>query len=234
MTAPPKKEAAPCGTASSGERAKSNTESAETQSPDTLPPEGRLLRNSMLCQSLDKSLRQGEMGIGSTCDFIKAVIREKSWEKRTIRTGELITLSSLRELITKPPLEGYGEKIEDVERMIANDPEALADFREAVKEQGKRNDLCSNATEVKSNRGKAYTLSRLKRETPDLFASVVRGELSANAAAVKAGWRKVKTPLELLRAAWVRANAPERLAHLTGIRDELPELWSKVSREGDQ
>jgi len=88
--------------------------------------------------------------------------------------------------------------------------------------------------QVTCGNGKAYTLSRLKRETPELFASVVRGELSANAAAVKAGWRKVKTPLELLRAAWVRANAPERMAHLTGIRDELPELWSKVSREGAQ
>jgi hypothetical protein len=210
------------------------------QEDDTLPPEGRLIRNSDLCQSLDKSLRQGEMGIGSTCDLIKAVIREKAWTRRKIRTGELITLSSLRELITKPPLEGYGEKIEDVERMIANDPEALADFREAVKEQGNNQhtakSIPNNVREAKvtCGNGKAYTLSRLKRETPELFAAVVRGELSANAAAVKAGWRKVKTPLALLRAAWVRANAPERLAHLTGIRDELPELWSKVSREGDQ
>jgi len=157
------------------------------------------------------------MGIGSTCDFIKAVIREKSWEKRTIRTGELITLSSLRELITKPPLEGYGEKIEDVERMIANDPEALADFREAVKEQGKRN-IPYNVKEVQAGNGKAYTLSRLKRETPELFASVVRGELSANAAAVKAGWRKVKTPLERLFAEWKKASQEERAEFLKSIK----------------
>lgn len=191
---------------------------------DNLPPEGRLLRNSMLCQSLDKSLRQGEMGIGSTCDFIKAVIREKSWEKRTIRTGELITLSSLRELITKPPLEGYGEKIEDVERMIANDPEALADFREAVKGEPGRpkadEEIPYNVRDlqVTCGNGKAYTLSRLKRETPDLFASVVRGELSANAAAVKAGWRKVKTPLERLFAEWKKASQDERAEFLKSIK----------------
>jgi hypothetical protein len=80
----------------------------------------------------------------------------------------------------------------DVERMIANDPEALADFREAVKEQthdrgnqhtgGKRNNV--TLAKPATGNGKAYTLSRLKRETPELFAAVVRGELSANAAAV--------------------------------------------------
>lgn len=192
------------------------------QEADTLPPEGRLLRNSSLCQSLDKSLRQGEMGIGSTCDLIKAVIREKSWTRRKIRTGELITLSSLRELITKPPLEGYGEKIEDVERMIANDPEALADFREAVTGEPHRPKKESgyNVTSNKrvTGNGKAYTLSRLKRETPELFASVVRGEMSANAAAVKAGWRKVKTPLERLFAEWKKASQEERAEFLKSIK----------------
>lgn len=194
------------------------------QEDDTLPPEGRLIRNSDLCQSLDKSLRQGEMGIGSTCDLIKAVIREKAWTRRKIRTGELITLSSLRELITKPPLEGYGEKIEDVERMIANDPEALADFREAVKGEPGRPKADEETPynvrdlQVTCGNGKAYTLSRLKRETPELFAAVVRGELSANAAAVKAGWRKVKTPLERLFVEWKKASQEERAEFLKSIK----------------
>ena len=202
------------------------------QEHDNLPPEGRLLRNSSLCQSLDKSLRQGEMGIGSTCDLIKAVIREKSWEKRTIRTGELITLSSLRELITEPPLKGYGEKIEDVERMIANDPEALADFQKAMagavgapigndnaaKPENKKTNNSNTTNCPKVNRGKAYTLSRLKRETPELFAAVVRGEMSANAAAVKAGWRKVKSPLDRLFAEWKKASQEERDAFLKSIK----------------
>jgi hypothetical protein len=63
--------------------------------------------------------------------------------------------------------------------MIANDPEALADFREAVKEQGNNQhtakSIPNNVREAKvtCGNGKAYTLSRLKRETPDLFAAVV-------------------------------------------------------------
>ncbi len=42
-------------------------------------------------------------------------------------------------------------------------------WREAMKNQGKRNDLCSNPTEVKADRGKAYTVSRLQREAPEFF-----------------------------------------------------------------
>jgi hypothetical protein len=63
--------------------------------------------------------------------------------------------------------------------MIANDPEALADFREAVKEQGNNQhtakSIPNNVREAKvtCGNGKAYTLSRLKRETPELFAAVL-------------------------------------------------------------
>ena len=59
--------------------------------------------------------------------------------------------------------------------MIANDPEALADFREAIKghEGGDKRSTkaikCNNVTldedsKATTGNGKAYTLSRLKRE----------------------------------------------------------------------
>lgn len=60
------------------------------------------------------------------------------------------------------------------------------------------NNVKSNATP-----DLAYTLRRLKRDSPKLFEKVVSGELSANAAAIKAGFR-VKTitvPLDAERAA---------------------------------
>jgi len=71
-----------------------------------------------------------------------------------------------------------GDYAEDVERMIANDPEALADFREAVKGEPGRPKADEETPynvrdlQVTCGNGKAYTLSRLKRETPDLFAAV--------------------------------------------------------------
>jgi hypothetical protein len=49
---------------------------------------------------------------------------------------------------------------------------------------------------ITPNRGTsaAYTLKRLKRDFPDLAMKVVKGELSANAAAIQAGFRKKPKP----------------------------------------
>lgn len=49
---------------------------------------------------------------------------------------------------------------------------------------------------------RAYTLDRLEKERPDLYARVKADELSANKAAIEAGWRKPKTPLETALAAY--------------------------------
>jgi hypothetical protein len=66
-------------------------------------------------------------------------------------------------------------------------------------------DRKSNPSPVKSDnitlddgRGtsRSYVLSRLKKSSPDLFAKVVAGELTANAAAIEAGFKKKPTPFE--------------------------------------
>ena len=81
-----------------------------------------------------------------------------------------------------------------IEALLKDSPDVLAMWREEMtNEPHKHLDEGDNIT-IKPERGtgKAYTVSRLKRESPELFAQVVAGELSANAAAIKAGWRKVK------------------------------------------
>jgi hypothetical protein len=66
-------------------------------------------------------------------------------------------------------------------------------WREAVKVgAGARTDLHYNVIEVAAQQGnsKSYTLSRLKRERPDLFQRVCDREMSANRAAIEAGSRQ--------------------------------------------
>ena len=46
--------------------------------------------------------------------------------------------------------------------------------------------------QTKGGTDPAYTLARLKRDRPDLAAKVIKRELSANAAAIQAGFRKKK------------------------------------------
>ena len=83
--------------------------------------------------------------------------------------------------------------------VIQDDAEALALFREAMKlNQGERTDIHNNIMDVEhtsiQGTSKAYTVSRLKRDRPDLFEKVVAGELSANRAAIEAGFRRKPFP----------------------------------------
>ena len=86
--------------------------------------------------------------------------------------------------------------------VIQDDAEALALFREAMVE-GPGGDKKSEDRIITDNisnglvdhgTSKAYTVSRLKRDRPDLFEKVVAGELSANKAAIEAGFRRKPFP----------------------------------------
>ncbi len=76
---------------------------------------------------------------------------------------------------------------------------------EAVRgEQGSNHNLDARPV----GRGAAYTLARLDRDEPKLAEKVRAGELSANAAAIEAGFRKKPTPLDVITRAraWAVAN----------------------------
>jgi hypothetical protein len=144
---------------------------------------------------------------------LKRVIQEKVWERR-IHNGQLIELPNLRSLITEKPIRGWGQNPDKIQAVIQDDPEALALFREAMVDgpggDKKSEDriISDNITNCTMDRGtsKSYTVSRLKRDRPDLFERVVAGELSANRAAIEAGFRKVPTTLEQM----VRPTTPSR------------------------
>jgi len=68
----------------------------------------------------------------------------------------------------------------------------------------------SNTTRL-IGRGRAYTLARLDRDGLDELAERVRsGELSANAAAIEAGWRKPSTPFDIVLKQLPKLTAAER------------------------
>ena len=73
-----------------------------------------------------------------------------------------------------------------------------------------RVDNVNSVQEPKGGNGKTYTLRRLARDNPDLLAKVESGELSANAAAIEAGFRKKLTPLEAARKAIAKLNEEDR------------------------
>jgi len=151
------------------------------------------IEKGQLCQSTVESLYEATGGLSQFPGLLKRIIECRAWERR-VNKGRVIELSSLRELITEKPVAGWGEDPKRVEAVIKDDPVALTMFREAMKQQPgpKPNRSGDNITRSKTEKGtsKAYTLSRLERESPELFQAVCDGELSANAAAIKAGFRK--------------------------------------------
>ena len=147
--------------------------------------------------------------------MILRIIEVEAWGERQLEDGTIYRLNSLRELIEKPPLEGWGMKVDTVRKLLKDHPEAEQAFREATKEKpGPKSG--DNITLTRSEKGtsRAYTLTRLKKhdekQGTEYFSRVCKGELSANAAAIEAGIRKRQSPLQALKAAWRKASVEER------------------------
>jgi hypothetical protein len=156
--------------------------------------------------------------------LLRKVIEVKAWECR-LHNGRLYELPSLRDLVTRKPPEGWGQNPDKIEALLKDSPEVLACWREEMTEsKGRRSkvdnaDNISNKPKVDAGTSKAYTLSRLKRENAELFQQVVAGELSANAAAVKAGWRKKLTPLESILKLLPKLNADDVAVLIAKIQE---------------
>lgn len=153
------------------------------------------VEKGQLCQSTIESLYAATGGLRHFPSLLKKVIATKAWESR-VNKGKVIELASLRELITEKPIRGWGEDPSKVEAVIRDDPEALAAFREAM--LGKpgpkpHSESGNNVTEIErvTGNGRAYSIARVQRECDaDTLAAVMAGEMSANAALVKAGVRE--------------------------------------------
>jgi|GEM_PF-1083265 len=178
------------------------------------------IERGQLCHTACDSLKSTESGLSNFPGLLKKIIRYKAWECRHIVTergdprggvsGGIVRQANLRELITEKPLRGWGEDVRAVEAVIKDDPECLAMFREEMKHQGERKDLhdfVDNVNEVSRPDGnsRAYSIDRVKRECePEVVAKVMSGEMSPNAALVKAGIREnrqVYIPREPAKAA---------------------------------
>jgi hypothetical protein len=179
------------------------------------------VEKGQLCQSTIESLYEATGGMKQFPGLLKKIIANKAWERR-LSKGKVIELASLRELITEKPVRGWGEDVRTVEAVIKDDPECLAMFREAMKGQEGGDKRSQEATtrnnvtgdEIVTGNSRAYSIDRVKRECePEVVAKVMSGQMSPNAALVKAGIREnrqVYVPKE-------PAKAVEKLRELFGM-----------------
>jgi hypothetical protein len=101
-----------------------------------------------------------------------------------------------------------------VEALIqkSGDQMLLMKWRQAVTAPVGTNQHSDNITTLKPKRGTslAYTLDRLSRERPDLLAKVKSKKLSANAAAIAAGFRKKPDPYETVQKLLPKLTVKQR------------------------
>lgn len=176
------------------------------------------IEKGQLAQATIQCFQRADGSLKNFPGLLKKIISEKAWERR-IHNGRVIELPNLRELITAKPVDGWGEDPFKIEAVIRDDVEALAMWREEMTEEhggdhgnqytgGKSN----NITLATPDRGtsRSYTVARLKQQAPELFEKVVSGELSANAAAIQAGFRKKPSVIEQFNRLWDKASDEER------------------------
>ena len=169
------------------------------------------IENQQLCSSTEQAIRHGIGRLDNVPGMIKRIIETGAWKLRKIESGEVVDAEAegmtFREFITGKPFRGWGESPAKIEAIIRDDAEVLAMWREAMKlpHANQHTRSSDNITEAERVTGtsRSYTLSRLQRVRPDLFKRVTQGELSANAAAIQAGFRKVKSPAEQA-IAWLK------------------------------
>jgi hypothetical protein len=198
------------------------------------------IERGQICVEAYDSLRTSELGLSSFPGLLKKLILNEAWKRRELVTrdgrpkGKTIELSSLRELITEKPLAGWGEDPKKIEAVIKDNPEVLAMYREAMKEKtGPKPNCCDNVTETESQatgNSKAYTVSRLQREAPELYQAVCDGKMSANAAAIEAGFRRKPTPEETCIKAFSKCEsklvvAQKIIKHLDAHEREIVRDW---------
>ena len=179
------------------------------------------IEKGQLCDITMSAIHHGCSKLDSIPALLRRIIENKAWECRQVKMRGVVQLANLRELITKEPMEGWGENPERIEALIRDDVEVLAMWREAMKGKAGRPskesvDIVNELNPSKGN-SRSYTVSRLQREAPELFAQVVAGTLSANAAAIQAGFRKKPTAFEILLKAWKLATDDDRRLFLLEI-----------------
>jgi len=177
------------------------------------------IEKGQLCDATMSAIYYGCSKLDSIPALIRRIIENRAWECRQVKMRGVVQLTNLREMITRKPMEGWGEDPERIEGLIRNDPEVLVMWREAMKGQEGGNTTCNIITGAMATTGtsRSYTVSRLQREAPALFKQVVAKTLSANAAAIQAGFRKKPTVIDQFAALWKKANKEQRDAFLASI-----------------
>jgi hypothetical protein len=180
----------------------------------------KLVGNQHLVQALWSAVNTSAGSLENVAPLVKKVLETVAWKKREVPQlgGQIVEFERFADFITTPPLRGCGWPLDKVEALIKDEQDVLTMWHQATTgEQGAHHD--NVMMKAKQGTSRAYTLDRLQRKRPDLYDEVIAKRMSANAAAIAAGFRTKPTPLTELRRAWKLASGEERQAFRKEIAD---------------
>lgn len=177
-------------------------------------------------------------------EILEGIIQRRDWE--VLLDGNGVPVGSFRRFIESPPPAGCGMPAEKLMKLLQLEHryETDGDYRErmailrdevahllnldlpAIGSQGRpnlsENIIYNDLKPAQQGTSREYLISRLKRDNPELAERVIRGELSANRAALEAGIRKerIMVPnhdMELAAKALIAKLSAEQIEELVGI-----------------
>ncbi len=176
-----------------------------------------LKRNANLVEALGSALREGGHAVGTVPGLLKRILVEQSWREFVTQRGEHVRHERFVDFVTAAPLRGIGASVDLLKRILADDTEAIDLLDRALQARrgnpGNLNNMKVSEGAYPRGTSKEYALRKLRKDSPELHAEVVAGNLSAHAAMVKAGFRPDTFT--------VRADSAESVA--AALKRRLPE-----------
>lgn len=190
-------------------------------------------QNDIVVSCLRSAITEGASGLNDVPGLLKRIIREGMWRERVIQeTGEIQPFERFIDFIRTQPLEGLGADLKTLQRLCADDPEALDALDRATKNEPGVNqytegvDIINTLEDRPDGTSAAYALRKLRADAPEMHARVLAGELSPHAGMVEAGYRKktIQIPTEpnaAARALLRKFNADELQQIVEIIADHI-------------
>ena len=164
-----------------------------------------LVDNGAVIAALGSAVAHGSENVAQIPALLVQIVDDDRWRHFITKLGEEVTYTRFEDFAATPPTAGLGIKVEVLARLVQDDPAAVGALERATKNPdgapiGNKNaakekttvdniNSCLERHERPTGTSEAATVRRLRKDRPDLHAQYLANEISANAAAILAGFR---------------------------------------------
>ena len=182
-----------------------------------------LVDNGAIVAALGSAVSHGNENVAQIPALLVQIVNDDRWRHFITKLGDEVTYTRFADFAATAPTAGLGISVEVLRKLVQDDPVAVDALDRATqgKHGGDRSKLDNiQLAEAPTGTSEAATVRRLRKDRPDLHAKYLANEISANAAAILAGFRP--------KTFTVRTDKPDSI--VATLRRQLdPEVLRAVS-----